>query len=166
MANPICIRVTEEERQLFVDASERAHKTLTRFIKDAAKQAARKVEKMEASTTHRHGGLPTYVKASIFEAASGGTRGYRDVGWKLATSLAGEVPHSADLEEWQAELDQLKDLIFPAKWRLSRKHGPAILEWFDEHYPKIMQRIPLRRREQFLEGVYEAAESEEIQLEV
>jgi hypothetical protein len=163
MTGPICIRVSEEERQSFKEAAARANKTLTSFIKDAALMAARKAESMtEPAESYIHNGLPTYVRATIHNASLGGATSYRDVGWQLAKHLADEIPYSADYDEWQVELDQLSGLLYPPLKRDGRK----ILSWFDSHYPRIMQKIPRRRRLQFLEGIYQATESEEIALEV
>ncbi len=157
MPSPICIRVSEEERQTFKEAAARANKTLTRFIKDAAQQAARKVEKMlQATAAHVHGGLPSYIRASIYDASRGGTRSYREVGSQLARHLAGEIPDSAGHEEWQKELDKLSEILDDDR---------VVLKWFDAHYPRIMAQIPRRRRPQFLEGVRQAEEEELLELQ-
>ena len=171
MPSPICIRVSAEERQTFKAAAARANKTLTRFIKDAALTAARKVEKMVEQTQQApvHSGLPSYMRATIYDASRGGAMGYRSVARQLARHLASEVPFSAEYEEWQDELDKLADLLYPGHRekpaRLSdysnKRQDSAVLEWFDSHYPRIMDQIPQRRRDQFLEGIYEAADSDD-----
>lgn len=158
MPGPICIRVTDEERRVFQEAAESRHKTLTDFIKDAATEAAKKPIKQQRES-HAHTGLPTYIRASIYHARRGGAVSYREVGWNLAIHLNGEIPASASFDDWQDELDALGDLLFPAHKRDAAK----VLAWFDSHYPRIMNEIPRRRRSQFLEGVYDAADEEKIE---
>lgn len=158
MPSPICIRVTDNEKRRFQEAAERRHKTLTEFIKDAATEAAKKPVKPEREK-HAHTGLPSYIRASIYHASRGGAVSYREVGWNLAIHLNGELPLSATLDDWQGELDALGKLLFPA----NRRDASKVLAWFDEHYPRIMKEVPRRRREQFLEGVYSAADEERVE---
>src|SRR5690242_20178710 len=106
MPSPICIRVTEEEREMFQSAAERRTKTLTQFIKDAAIDAAKKPVK-PVRGRHAHTGLPAYMRASIYHASRGGAVSYRDVGWNLAIHLTGEIPFSATEDEWLDELNAL-----------------------------------------------------------
>lgn len=161
MVSPICIRVTEQERDRLKNAAAQANKTLTRFIKDAAFGAAAKVKKVTETTPHVHTGYPSYMRATIAEASRGGATSYRTVAHQLARHLAGEIPDSADYDTWQEELDRLWNLLYPARSR----EDELVLSWFDTHYPRIMKAIPRRRRQQFVEGIYEAADEERIELQ-
>jgi hypothetical protein len=92
-------------------------------------------------------GRPSYFRACCSEASRGGASGYHHPGHELARHLDGEIPYTAEDEEWEAECELLYALV-----RCDDRDGAE--RWFVEHFPKCMVLVPRRRRSSFLDGVF------------
>jgi len=174
----ICFRVSAEEKERIEDAARRKGQSVTTFLQKAAEAAVRKVEAMPATKPRQFGGVPTYFRACCWEASQGGATGYKRPAYELARHLAHEQPYEMGDDEWSAELQELADLLMPeAPDRPTTPGGlsmiayelrddEAVWAWFEEHYPRCMKLIPRRRRKQFVEGVYECADNDDIGLDL
>jgi hypothetical protein len=159
----IMLRVDEETKREIEAAAKARGQSLTTFVLDAAKSAARKdPKKMTATATAggQHTGVPTYFRASCAEASRGGASGYDAAAWHLCIHLDNEQPYDLSTDEWA---DRIRELDQMLSKRFSRDEE-AIIGWFERHYPKCMELVPARRRETFLRGVYQAWEEGRILL--
>lgn len=93
-----------------------------------------------------HWGVPSFFRCRCFEAAEGGKFSYSDAAWHLSIHLRGQIPDGFDEDEWDREIEGLAE-------HLKLDDGDAVLKWFDEYYPRCMELVPSRRRQQFLKGV-------------
>jgi Protein of unknown function (DUF1778) len=135
----LVLRISIEQKAEIQSGANALGQSLTTFFIDAALKQARGV----------HGGVPTWFRATCYEAANGGATSYETAGRKLASAVGAEVPHNVDLDDWVAEVAVLIDL-------LAGKDERGAWEWFQQHYPKFMALVPARRREQFIAGVLRA----------
>jgi hypothetical protein len=104
-----------------------------------------------------HSGVPSFFRANCYEASKGGAGGYVNAGWHLASAVGTQSPYDVELDEWQHEVDALKLL-------LDHDDNEAIWKWYACHYPRCMQLVPSRRREQFVAGVRQAYEEGRIEV--
>jgi hypothetical protein len=94
-------------------------------------------------------GYPPYVRG-WFRKARAGTmqRGYRDVGYLLASRLGGFQPAWLNAAEWRYHLDTL--------WRsLAARDERAAMQWFSATYPGLVAMLPARQRREFVAGLGE-----------
>jgi len=63
----------------------------------------------------------------------------------------------ATKREWRISLLRLKKLLSRPHYR----NDNLVWDWFAEHVPDFLKPVPARRRESFLQGVYEAWDNEE-----
>jgi hypothetical protein len=163
----ICFRADPATKARIEAAAERVGQSLTTFLRAAAERAVQKAEASKPAGDKAHAGVPWFFRARCLEASRGGDWGYRGPGYHLARHLAAQSPYEFEWGEWAAELAKLSNLLFPTDRRgRNGESDAAVLAWFDEHYPKPMKLVPRRRRQQFLEGVYEAVEDETIGLDL
>jgi hypothetical protein len=155
----IVLRVEAATKTLFEEAARKMGKSVTTFLVESGMKAARSVESQPV-VRGRHTGCPTYFKACCHEASQGGELGYKRPARELSRHLASEVPYDISDEDWRDELEELSNLL-----AVTRPDGDAVWSWFVTHYPRCMELIPKRRRDQFLDGVYQAYEEEIIELE-
>ena len=156
------LRISTENKATIKEAATIVGKSLTTFITDAALKQAKQVERRPPARGV-HGGVPSWFRATCYEASKGGAGGYKIAGYKLASSLGKESPHDIEDDEWSEEIEKLKGLLDVAVKRSS--HGPytriddgaPVIAWFTEHYPKAMALVPARRRDQFVAGVARGA---------
>jgi hypothetical protein len=144
----LVLRISIEQKAEIQSGANALGQSLTTFVIDAALKQARRVAK-RPPTRGVHGGVPTWFRATCYEAANGGATSYETAGRKLASAVGAEVPHNVDLDDWVAEVAVLIDL-------LAGKDERGAWEWFQQHYPKFMALVPARRREQFIAGVLRA----------
>jgi hypothetical protein len=93
--------------------------------------------------------VPTYFRASCFDASRGEGGGYFAVERTLAGSLGSEIPYELEDDEWQSEVERLEEFMAAAAW-----------SWLRAHYPRCMALVPSRRKERFLAGVRDAYHDE------
>ena len=128
---------------------------MTTFLTDAALKRARQVKKRPLSRGVRSG-VPSFFRACCYEAANGGG-GYSGPGWHLANAIGSQSPYDLEEDEWQQEVEKLRAL-------LADDESEGVWDWFKQHYPKCMQLVPARRREQFVDGVRQAYEEGRLEL--
>lgn len=145
----IVIRVEPELKHQIEEAAKASGLTLSTFVLNAAKAAAEKVRRKPRTATF--GGVPSFFRASIYEAGRGGSGGYSAAGWQLASSLDSTVPNDLTFAEWQRELGNLIKKI---------EDDDAVWGWFVSTFPKCMALVPARRKDQFIAGVRRAHEEE------
>jgi len=112
--------------------------------------------KKEATTAASgvFGGVPTYFRASCYEARAGGSAGYDVPGLHLSRHVTHQVPDDVGSEdEWESMVDELR-------FAAASGDDDAVWSWFLIHYPRCMELVPPRRRASFLQGVYRAHERE------
>jgi hypothetical protein len=152
----IVLRISTEDKATIKAAADSVSKSLTTFIIDAAlKEAGQVARRPPAKGVH--GGVPSWFRATCYEASKGGTGGYEIAGFKLAAAVGSESPYDLEGDEWADEIDKLKAL-------LDSDDDKPVIAWFVQHYPKMMALVPARRRDQFVAGVARAYEEDEINL--
>ena len=104
-----------------------------------------------------HSGVPSFFRALCFEASRGGTNGYSNPGWHLASALGSQSPYDLEEYEWADEVEKIKAL-------LDEDDDKLVIAWFMDHYPRCMALVPSRRCEQFVAGVRRAFEEGRIEL--
>jgi hypothetical protein len=152
----VVLRISAEDKKAIKAAAERGGKSLTTFITEAAMKQAREVERRPPAKGI-HGGVPTFFRACCMTAASGGESGYASPGWHLASAVGSQIPYDLDLDEWEQEVDALKEL-------LADGDDEGAWDWFKRHYPKCMALVPTRRRDQFVQGVRRAYDEDRIEV--
>lgn len=169
----ICFRLDDGQKGRIKDAASIQGKTVTTFIKEAVMNAVVQFESRPPKRPKPHTGVPAYFRALCQEATQGGSFGFRAVGYQFARTIASQIPHAQDFDEWQDELNALGEIILAPTRTLEpsaliRRHTmtEAVWTWFTKNYPNAMRLIPARRRDQFLLGVYDAAADESITLDV
>jgi hypothetical protein len=148
----ILLRISTENKARIKAAADIAGKSLTTFLVEAAvKRAAKTTSKNTVPSQGVRGSLPAWFRVICNEAAQGGSIGYGAAGYKLAASVAGVPPVSLESNEWkwQEEISLLQDL-------LSEGNRAGVWDWIEFHYPKLMALVPTRRKEQFIDGVFQA----------
>jgi Protein of unknown function (DUF1778) len=152
----IVLRVSTENKQTIKAAADSVDKSLTTFVIDAALKQAEQV-KRRPPARGVHGGLASWFRATCYEASKGGTGGYEAAGFKLAAALGSEIPGDIEDDEWPAEVEKLEAL-------LDGDDDRAVIDWFEQHYPRFIALVPSRRRAQFVAGVVRAHREGEIEL--
>lgn len=152
----IVLRVSSEDKATIKAASQRLGQSITTFMVSVALKRARQIERSHKERGV-HGGVPSFFKASCFEASQGGTGGYASPGWHLAAGLGSQQPDDLEFDEWADEIEALEKL-------LADEDDDGVLAWFDRHYPKCMALVPPRRRNQFLAGVRKAYDEDRVSL--
>ena len=158
-AKAVLLRMSIDHNAEIQAAAESLGQSVTTFLTDAALKQARQVKKRpkkRPSSRGVHGGVPSFFRACCFEAANGGG-GYSVPGWHLANALGSQIPYDLEVDEWQAEIKTLRDL-------LANENGEEVWTWFKRHFPKCMALVPTRRREQFVAGVQGAYEEGRVEL--
>ena len=98
-------------------------------------------------------GVPTNFRASCVEARRGNTNGYYWVGRNFTAQLESNIPYDLSFDEWD---DCIRDL----QRMISNGDDRGIWSWLRAFFPRCMQFVPSRRRDQFLKGLYDYAEEE------
>jgi hypothetical protein len=136
-----------------LQAAQEAGLSLTDFILQSASRAASRVRKPEPFALA--GSVPLFFRKSCNRARNGGEHGYEVAGYELARHLLGlhceNYPVAASRTERDGELRRLARLL---RRPTGRREDRAVLGWFLRHYPQLMDLVPKRRYEQFLQGVY------------
>jgi uncharacterized protein (DUF1778 family) len=157
----LILRIGAKEKQLIAEAAGRSGESMTTLVRRAALNEAKKIltkkggKKMEQAT-ERHTGVPRFFKYGCLEASQGGTNTYATPAWHLAIHLDEQIPYDADEDEWANEIDKLQNLC-------AKEDEDAIWQWFTDHYPKCMELVPDRRKDQFVKGILRAYEDDRIQ---
>lgn len=146
----IILRISPEDKDLIEKAAGAHGQSVTTFMVRAALQKANRTD-FTPGVMH---GVPTFFKALCYEASQGGGYSYRDVGRKLASSIASFIPDDLGYDEWDEKVQELgKALTKSDTW-------DDALEWFEHYIPKCWKLIPKRKQVHFAEGAAEFAEEE------
>jgi hypothetical protein len=101
-------------------------------------------------------GVPTFFRASCWEASRGGADGYDLAGLNLAIHLHELLEPADDKDRVAAKFDDLEKLIRLAE-ECDEDHqvecDEDVLRWFDREFPRCMALVPQRRRRSFLKGI-------------
>jgi len=146
----IVIRVSAEDKADLEAAAKARSQSITSFLVEAGKKEAVKKPRVSSAGFR---GVPTNILASLYEARHGGTNGYYWVSKKFTAQLESNVPYDLDSDQWDRCIDDLHGMV-------SRGNDLEIWAWLKRFFPRVMQLVPSRRREQFLKGLYAFAEEE------
>lgn len=91
-----------------------------------------------------HNGLPSFLRASLYTASTGGANGYEQAGYKLGRSLESESPDALSIDEWAEVLARVDGFI---------DDDAQLMWWLRTTYPRIWGRVPAKRHVQFAAGV-------------
>jgi hypothetical protein len=146
--------------------------SLTTFLTRAADAAATKAAKtarkanvMKTATQKKakpdwHS--PLFFDKWVQEATNGGENGYEAVGRRTACWLMDVEPPYFTMEasthpgnEWEVKWADKKCLLVDA---VDLRDDAKVWKWFARHCPRVREQIPAGRRDQFVAGVYAAAE--------
>lgn len=112
---------------------------------------------MELKSSPQFHGIPSFLRALAPEAKRGGSNGYRWFGFELARhtdDLASDDYESND--DFEVRLGELRGHVDTRDWE-------AVWLWYKQEYPKVMALVPDRRKDSFLEGVFEAVEADKVE---
>jgi Protein of unknown function (DUF1778) len=150
----LLLRLSTDDRAEIRAAADSLGESMTTFLTQAALTRARQIKKRPpARGVHR--GVPGFFRACCSEAAVGGN-GYVGAGLHLAGSLGSASPYD-DLNEWEIEVEKLRQLLIDDDVR-------GVWSWFKQHFPRCMELVPARRRDQFVAGARQAWEDTNLDL--
>jgi hypothetical protein len=89
-------------------------------------------------------GLPSFIRACLYEASRPGGYGYEAAGYRLGRALDSEVPLNAEIDEWDKELSHVDGFL---------QDDEQLGTWLVSTYPRILSRVPSKRRAAFVAGV-------------
>ncbi len=102
-------------------------------------------------------GLPSFVAGWCSLAHDRSLqRGYRDVGYLLASRITGFRPANLTSSQWRTTVAVLRSQVHG-------KNRPAVRQWCLENYPSLMALIPARQHSSFLAGLVEQIQRERSQ---
>ena len=141
----IVIRVSAEEKERLEAAAKVRNQSVTSFLVDSGKKEAAKKPRVSSATFN---GVPTFFGALCAEARLGGTNGYYLAGHEFTRQLESNSPHELSEDEWYDQLEALQRMA-------DDEDDRGIWKWLLRIYPRCMELVPTRRREQFLKGMYD-----------
>jgi len=94
--------------------------------------------------------FPSFIRASLAEAARGGSGGYEEVGYKAATGV------------FRRELEGSGEAAEAALGQLLENPRLDVLEWMRQYFPRIFEKVPAPRRDAFARGIKRALEEGEV----
>ncbi len=156
----IALRVSPEYKAALQDSAAQMGESLTTFIEKAINSRIQVIKRRPPKrepTRGVHEGVPSFFRGCCLEAQRGGENGYANAAWHLSGALGSQIPYDIEDDDWADQIDALKGLI-------KDEDGEGVWSWFKRHYPKCMQLVPTRRREQFVSGVYRAYQDGRIEL--
>ena len=143
------IRLDSKEKQALLKAAEEAGLSLSHFVLQAALAKAGLLK--EESTSD-----PAFSwKRELESAAVPGSAGY----FRLGRILGRNLRPALLLKLQPKELDPLIGKIETA---LSHRHLNQVWAFLNSAFPEALRRIPSRRRQDFLEGLAEAFDRDEL----
>lgn len=154
----LLLRISQEDKGKISEAATRRGESLTTFVRrvclreadNELKKEAKKMEQVE--TRPKHTGVPSFFRSCCLEATRGGESGYWNAGWHLAIHTEEEMPYDIeDDEQWEEMLDELREAA-------SNDDVDAVWDWYCKVFPKCMELVPIRRKDQFVNGVRQAWE--------
>jgi hypothetical protein len=94
-----------------------------------------------------YGACPSFFCGVCRSASAGGTNGYQDAGYTLASHLSDLAPFDVEEDAWYKLLEQLASAV-------ETEDNQATIAWLDRWVPRCLALVPTRRRESFLKGLY------------
>jgi hypothetical protein len=157
------LRMSPELKERMAAAALSTGKSISSFITEAVMIAIVEAERPKRKGVHQ--GVPTFFRACCDEATAGGPNGYSIPGYHLASSVGSEIPADLTTNEWAVEVDRLCELLKRSAHytTLRNDDADAVWKWFCNHFPKMMNLVPKRRRGAFLHGVKQAYDEERIE---
>ncbi len=148
----ILLRISEDDKAKIKAAADVVGTTITGFVREAA---LKRVARTAMPNDGVRSSMPAWFRTMCAAAAQGGSTGYDAAGYKLAASLAASPPNTIDGDDWQREIRRLKEEI------LAEGDREGVWTWMQYHYPKLMDLVPPRRKEQLIDGVIRADQNGE-----
>jgi len=148
----IIIRVSTEEKERLESAAKARNQSVTSFLVDLGSKEAAKKPRASSATFD---GIPTFFRALCAEARRGGTNGYYLAGQEFTRHLESNMPNDLSEDQWYDQLKELQGMI-------ENENNLGIWKWLRRIYPRCMELVPTRRRDQFLKGLYEYLEENEL----
>lgn len=152
----LVIRIEGEVKRQLEAAASREGLSLSTFVIRAAMAKAQNVLKKPEPAKGAFRGVPTFFRALCDEATRGGSLGYEGVGFSLARTIPTMCPDDLTEEEWQEEVAGLLELF-------NDEDHDGVWSWLGTHFPKCMELVPARRKDQFLSGFYRHVEGNGIE---
>jgi hypothetical protein len=150
----LIIRIEPAEKEKIREAASARGESLTTFItRTCLREADKELAKKQMDETPKVRGGPTYFRIGCLEAKQGGTNTYSTPAWHLAIHTGANMPHDCDDDEgvWEKMLDELREAA-------GEDDIDGVWEWYCKVFPKCMELVPARRKEQFAEGIIKAWE--------
>jgi len=114
-------------------------------------------------------GVPSHFRGWCATASEGGsTGGFRGVGRQFGKGLLEYVPNDLEHEEWLTLVDRmdkkyfLKQEMSPSNFRLVSIDRDGLADWLRRHFPRMMQLVPRKRYDAFLDGFIESYQEDEM----
>jgi hypothetical protein len=152
----LVIRIEGEVKRQLEAAASREGLSLSTFVIRAAMAKAQNVLKKPEPAKGAFRGVPTFFRALCDEATRGGSLGYEGVGFSLARTIPSMCPDDLTMEEWESEVETLVELV-------KDETHDLVWSWLVGHFPKCMELVPSRRKDQFLAGFYRHIEENGIE---
>jgi len=158
----LLLRISSEDKEKIRETASRRGESLTTFVRrvclreadNELKKEAKKMEQVE--TRPKHTGVPSFFRYGCLEATRGGESGYWNAGWHLAIHTYEQMPYDIeDDEQWEEMLDELREAA-------GNEDVDAVWDWYCQVFPKCMELVPIRRKDQFVKGVMQAWEDDRI----
>jgi hypothetical protein len=155
----LIIRIEPAEKEKIRQAAIARGESLTTFIRrtclrEAEKELKKKDKQMENAS--KLSGVPTFFRLGCLEAQRGGTNGYFAPAWHLAIHTEENMPDECEDEElWENTLDELRGAAGSDDY-------DAVWDWYCRVFPKCMELVPARRKDQFVQGVIKAWEDDRL----
>jgi len=140
MANSLCTRLTQGEHRRIHAAAFSQGISVNAFVKKVVMAAVEEIENRS-----REKADPTDF---LLVGVRNGPPGYKRRGRDFAKWLEGNA--SPALHKLHKELQGVDAVI------LRRENFKPVIAWCHKHFPKLMDRIPLRRQRLFAEGIINA----------
>lgn len=147
----ITVRVEEFDKAQYESAAKRMGMSLTTFVEQSLRVAANKANSAGPKKWKKQRGVPKEYANICAEARKGGAVSYaRAADWIL--EHLGELLRDVETEEeWKDKIRQLKAAACDPF---------EIVAWFESELPSFIALIPNRRRDQLLNAVCNAINSE------
>ena len=150
------LRVDVETKDRVERAARLNHETLTAFLVRAGLKEAHRVERrgpLASASPSR--GVPSFFRACCRTAAYGGGATYEEPGYQLAIHTAELCGLRDDVREVGRKLRELRAAV-------SRDHEDVIDGWYRREFPRCMELVSRKRRDQFVKGVRRAYEEKRL----
>jgi hypothetical protein len=139
MEKSLCIRLTADEHRRIRAAAFSKGISVNAFVQAAAMAAVHDVEQRSSE--------PAEPTDFLLAGARNGPPGYRQHGADFARWL--------EKNAWPKLRELLEMLKVVDAEMLRREKFRPLFAWGEKHFPKLMNRIPQRRRRLFAEGLLE-----------